>query len=170
MSRPGANRQSKGAAQVGGGEPDFRELWFSLMRVRWRSLGVMAATEGPVALRVANGLATVGGLFRGRPLRVVSADQLDLSATAIIVDQLMVSAIEAEASGAAFRSSGTDQTILVLGPVQENPMVIPLAMALDAILLVVEEGQSRLSEVRQVLEAVDRSRVVGALLVKPSKR
>ena len=48
-------------------------------------------------------------------------------------------------------------------------MVIPLAMALDAILVVVEEGVSRLDDLQQLLGMVGRERVLGTLFLRRGK-
>ena len=81
VDRPG------GAAAPAG--PDYKELWFSLMRFRWRSLGVMPASAGTSVLPVAKGLAEIGGRFRPRSVALIPAEQLDLESVAQIVEQLM---------------------------------------------------------------------------------
>lgn len=51
-----------------------------------------------------------------------------------------------------------------------DPMVIPVALSVDALLLLVEEGVTRLAEVGHTLEIVGRERVLGALLLRKAKR
>lgn len=68
--------------------PDLREVWFSLMRFRWSTLGIVPAHAGGDALAVARGLVELGAELHGRTVTLMQADKLDLGGAAQIVERV----------------------------------------------------------------------------------
>lgn len=144
----------------------MRELWFAITRRPWQTLVIIPAHEGGSALSLAYELVEAGSALRRRPIELISAEGMDLTTTSgwlfdAISGSVRPRALEADA--------GTVQPerferIVVLESVASNSMSVPVAKAADAVLLVVEQGVSNLSNARATVAAIGRDRFVGCAM------
>jgi hypothetical protein len=153
---------------------DLQELWFATRRREWRTLVVMPASAGTSALGIAKSLGEVGGFIRMSPVQVINAEGLDLGKIAALVMDISAAATSAAwtmnspntRSGGVDPGARLDATIVALDPVVANPLVLPVALAADAVLLCVELGTTELEAARRTLELVGRDRVIGSVVIK----
>jgi hypothetical protein len=161
---------------------ELQELWFATRRRDWKSLVLVPATPGRSAYPLAKALGEVGGIVRMSPVQVVNAEGLDLPRIAALVESMTI----ASAASSVWVSSGVDKLgpaaaqtpasrqqdpamIVVIEPVAQNPLALPVALASDAVLLVLDLGASLLDEARHTIELIGRDRLVGCVLVRPEK-
>jgi hypothetical protein len=153
---------------------ELQELWFASRRREWRTLVVLPAAPGSSALSIAKALGEVGGFIRMSPVRVINAEGLDLNRIASLVMDITGSA---GASAWALNPPGNspspgwdsparnEATIVALDPVVANPLVLPVALAADAVVLCVEVGKTSLAAARHTMELIGRERIVGCVLI-----
>lgn len=165
---------------------DFQELWFATRRREWQSLVIVPSSPGSSVLHVAQALGEVGGAIRMSPVKVVNAEGMDLDRIAVLVMD-MSGEVTAEAhpevkssvwtSGSSGGSAGWDvpttraapperATIIAIDAVAENPLILPVALAADAVLLCVEIGRTRLEDARHTVELIGRDRIIGTVLLR----
>ncbi len=133
---------------------DLQQLWFAALRREWSTLAVIPAHAGASALPIARALAEVGGLHRGSPVKLITAEGMDLSATA----RLIVEITSHAASGGV--------VIVALDPVITNQAGIPVALSTDAALLCVALGNSDLASARRTIELIGKDRFIGCVTTK----
>jgi hypothetical protein len=173
--RPGGNR--------GLLSRELQELWFATRRREWKSLVVVPASPGSSAMHVAQALSEVGSAIRMSPVRVVNAEGMDLDRIAMLVLEVR-GEVNAEVKGSVWTSGsagvspgGWDvpagraalaagATIIAIEAVAENPLILPLALAADAVLLCVELGRTRLDDARHTMELIGRDRIIGGVLLR----
>ena len=154
---------------------ELQELWFATRRRDWKSLVVVPAGQGLSALPIAQALGEVGGAIRLSPVHVVNAEGLDLDRIAQLVmdmspefrqpDSVWTSGSVAGGRSVEPRISAHRVTIIAIDAVAENPLVLPVALAADAVLLCVVRGQTNLREARHTVELIGRDRMIGAVLL-----
>ncbi len=163
---------------------ELQELWFATRRREWKSLVVVPAAPGTSVLHIAKALGEVGGAIRMSPVRVVNAEGMDLDQIATLVLDLsddIAPEVPPEPKGSTWTSGsgGWDgpagrgapasrATIIAIEAVAENPLILPLALAADAVLLCVEIGRTRLEDARHTIELIERERIVGTVLLSPA--
>lgn len=163
---------------------ELQELWFATRRREWRSLVVVPASPGSSALHIAQALGEVGGAIRMSPVHVVNAEGMDLDGIATLVLDIGMEEPELkkpepkgsvwtsgsggwDASGPVGRGApATRATIIAIGAVAENPLILPLALAADAVLLCVEIGRTRMEDARHTVELIGRDRIIGTVLLR----
>jgi hypothetical protein len=168
-----------------GGLPsrELQELWFATRRCEWQSLVVVPASPGSSALQIAQPLGEVGSAIRMSPVQVVNAEGMDLDRIAMLVMDIS-GEVQAEVKGSVWTSGSagaspggwdvpggraTPQrraTIIAIEAVAENPLILPLALAADAVLLCVELGWTRLDDARHTVELIGRDRIIGSVLMR----
>lgn len=155
---------------------ELQELWFATRRRDWKSLVVVPAGQGLSALPIAQALGEVGGAIRLSPVQVVNAEGLDLDRIAQLVMDMSPEFRQPDSvwtSGSVAggrvsvepRISAHRVTIIAIDAVAENPLVLPVALAADAVLLCVVRGQTNLREARHTVELIGRDRMIGAVLL-----
>ncbi|MEP6915247.1 MAG: hypothetical protein ABJC89_06350 [Acidobacteriota bacterium] len=143
-------------AAASAADPVLQRIWFSIVQKPWSSLAVIpiGAALHDRAGRIARSLVSVGGLHGARPVRFLDATGVELGD----YQQLSV----------ALKSAAeTNSMVIRLDCVTSNPTALALARATTAILLLVQIGDSRLSAIRSVVDAVGRERVIGCVAVRP---
>ena len=155
---------------------ELQELWFASRRREWRTLAVVPAAPGNSALPIAKALGEVGGFIRMSPVHVINAEGLDLNRIASLVMDLTAGAsapawsLNPPGTGPSpgWESPGRQEAIIVaLDPVVANPLVLPVALAADAVMLCVEVGKTTLTAAQHTVELIGRERVVGCVLIHP---
>ncbi len=149
---------------------ELQELWFATRRRDWRTLVVVPARPGSSALAIARALAEVGGFIRMSPVHVVNAEGLDLNRIAALVTDMTggssVWTMNAPGGNAAgYDQSRSEARIVALDPVVANPLVLPVALAADAVLLVLEPGKTLIAAARHTIELVGRDRIIGSVMI-----
>lgn len=152
---------------------DLQELWFATRRRPWTSLCVVPAAPGMSVVPIARALAEVGQLVSRDPVRVIDAEGMDLAQIADIVLEMSTAGSSVWTSiprqgRRDVPSAARDGTPLVLAidSVVENPLVLPIPLAADVVLLCAELGASDLAAARHTVELIGRDRIVGIVLVK----
>ncbi len=137
---------------------EMQRLWFATLRKEWSSLVVVPAHPKGSASKVARSLAQVAALHKDDAIKLITAEGADLTgASRLIID--MTSHV---ASGGL--------VIIVLDSVLSNPAGIPVALAADASLLVVELGETDLESGKRTVELLGgENRFVGAVTVSSLK-
>lgn len=179
MTRPTPISAAKDGEGTGIPPREIQELWFAMRRSPWKSVAVMPAHPGGSARALAEDLCQVARLT-GRSARLVVAEGLELADIASLAAEM-----EGGSGGSAWVSrprsdSGpgrhaqhpddADLVITALDSVLANPLILPLALANDAVLLVVELGRTDMESARKSVELIGRDRLIGCALIDPKKK
>lgn len=133
---------------------DWQQLWFAAARHQWSTLAIIPAQPGTSSLTAARLLAAAGQLYPQRPVHLVEAEGTDPTATGFV------------ASSAANRAASGERVIIAIDSPLSHPAAIPIARAVDAALLLIPLGRTRLSAARRTIECVGRQRFIGSITVK----
>jgi hypothetical protein len=155
---------------------EFQELWFATRRRAWNTLAVVPGAPDASAMPVAQALAEVGQLIHRAPVKVMRVESMDLGEIADLVMGMSgalppppVSVWTSTAPGRGTPGGGTGAAsgpvILALESVVANPLVLPVALAADAVLLCIELGQTELASARHTVELLGRDRLIGSVLI-----
>ena len=145
---------------------DLQELWFSLMRRPWASLTFVPAHESGSAVALAYALATIGGRFRGAPIAVLEGLHLDLETAARLTLDVQTAGEQRPTASAPRTGPQAEQRrFIVLSSVLGDPMGIPVALASDGVVLVVDRFVATRASADRTLQAIGRDHVLGAVLV-----
>lgn len=132
----------------------WERLWVAGMRVPWTSLALVPAVPGVPVQGVAEALVNVGGEYCGRPVELIDARGVTMSQVRELSERV----------GAARERHAL--VIMLDSPlVSQSTQVV--AHAASAALLVVPVGPTLLGEARRTIEAVGRSRFIGAVTLQP---
>jgi hypothetical protein len=147
---------------------ELQELWFATRRRDWRSLVLVPASPGRSALPVAQALGNVGGLIRMGPVQVINAEGVELDRVANIVMDMgePLASQPAGRDSALVRAPPQRATIVVVEPVVTNPLVLPIALAADAVLLCIYPGETDLDGARHTIELIGREHIIGSVLIR----
>jgi len=160
---------SAGSDALTGVTFELQELWFSLMSRNWRSLAFVPAREGGSSLQLARKFVSIGKSIQGATLALLEGAQLDLETAAKMTQQLQgtrASAWATTSPGGAGAAIFPDARIIVaLDAVLENALSIPVALATDGVVLVVESGVTTTAQMEHSLQLLGRDRVLGAVMV-----
>jgi hypothetical protein len=129
-------------------------LWLATQRRAWRSLAVVGASKEVPTIPIANMLAKLAWWYRGQPSSV--ADFRDLS----------LRLVEYQLADVASQLERAPITIVIaLRSMFENPTVVPVARTVDAAVLCIQLGETRISESRKTVDAIGRDRFLGTIIV-----
>jgi hypothetical protein len=134
-------------------------LWLATQRRTWRSLAVVAASEGTPTMEIASMLARLAWWYRGQPSSV--ADFRDLSLR-LVEYQLSDVASQLE--------SATGTIVIALRSISENPTVVPVARTVDAAILCIRLRVTKIASSRKTVEAIGRDKFLGTIVVGGSNR
>lgn len=145
---------------------ELQELWFATRRRDWRTLAVVPASPGFSILPIARALADVGSAIRTSPVQVVRAEGMDFNKIALLVMHMTSDARGAAARAAWTAGESEKAMIVAIDAVVSNPLVLPIALAADAVLLCVGLNETKLEAARHTVELIGRSRLVGSVLLR----
>lgn len=175
---------------------ELQHVWFDLARHdSWRSLAVVPTDASTPTLPVAHAFARMASLNphahvllvdatprealygRGRPFAGTIASQVKQfpQANYDFLDASSLGMNDAEVAHLyipqllEYISSGTaryNKVLIAVGSLLQHARSIPVARAVDAVLLSVGVGTSRLPDVNRTLDIVGRERVMGSLTVE----
>lgn len=149
---------------------EARELWLALTRKPWTTLVVIPAHEGGSALGLAYELVEVGSALQRKPVELISAEGLDLTTAS----GWLFDALNGQVHPRALEEYAGTVTperfvrVVVLEPIAQNAMSVPVAQAADGVLLVIEQGITDFSSARATLAKIGRDRFVGCAFVAPT--
>jgi hypothetical protein len=146
-----SNSDSEPRSRGGLPSSELQQLWFSLIRREWQSLVVVPADGGLSAMSVGRALAEIGGVHRNSPVKLLSGEGMDLTATS----RMILEMTDYVAHGG--------MVIVVVDSVVKNQAGIPVALAADAALLCVSLGESTMSAAERTLELLGRDRFLGSV-------
>jgi hypothetical protein len=132
----------------------LQRLWFATQRREWRSLAVMAASDGVDTFSVAEMLAQIAWCHRGEPSCVFDLRDLGLRLADYHLREVR-----------AQMEAGVRVLIALRSPA-ENPTAIPVARHADATVLCIALGKSDFRSACSTIAEVGRERVLGSILVK----
>lgn len=165
-AKDGHKKKTRGGQREHDSAAKIRELWFAITRRKWHTLVMIPAHEGGSALNLAYELVEAGSALRRKPVELISAEGMDLTtASGWLFDALSGSlrppALEADAGTV---QPDRFERIVVLESIASNSMSVPVAQAADAVLLVVEQGESTLAAARTTVAAIGKDRFVGCAM------
>ena len=159
---------------------DISELWFATRRRPWKSLCLVPAAPGTSAVPLAEALTAVGQLISRGSVTVVRAEAMDLSQIADFVARMTgqepattvwtASPGRAAPQGTLLPTGPGAQLLIAVDSVIENPLMLPVVLSADQVLLVVELGKTDLEAAQHTVNVLGRERILGAVLVSPGKR
>ncbi len=135
----------------------LQKLWLALQRRPWRTLAVLAASEPSDTMDIAELLAQIAWWYRGEPTNV-----LDLRDISLRLAEYQMQEAQAQAE------SGV-RVLVGLRSFAENPASALVACDADAAILCVELGRTHLKSALQTIEEVGREKILGTVLVRPSR-
>jgi hypothetical protein len=136
----------------------YQKLWLAARRVEWRSVALVGASASVDTLPVAELLAKLAWWYRGQPSCVFDLRDLSLR----LVDYHMREVKSQVDAGSC--------VVVALRSVFENPIAIPVARSADAVVVCVGLGTTHLKAVEQTLAEVGSERVLGCVVVRPTKQ
>jgi hypothetical protein len=143
---------------------EHEALWFALARLHVNSVVLLPADEAVDAKAVARAthlLAAVGRRLGDFPVTTIVMRPSDygyLSRTAAVL-------ASTRDDGHAWPGASPLSVIVAVGPVLTEPLGLGLVQAADAVILCVQNGESRISRARETIERVGADRVVGCVVV-----
>ena len=145
-----------------GRDLEIEGLWFTLARIPWRTLVLVPADEGASAVEVAAALADVGRRLRMGPVTfLLLSGPMDYAAAGKIVQAVRG---RREDAGAEERQ-GDGRLIIAIPPVVSEPLGLAVTEVVDAIVLCVERGESRVRYAERTVKMVGRDRIIGSLML-----
>jgi hypothetical protein len=144
---------------AGGGnvlDADWQRFWFSTLTDAarpWTSLTLMASGGSADLTTVAERIAAVAREHGVVDVTVLAARGIAAAEVPGLIARLT-----------AFSAEGTRVIVAADSPA-ENPAIIPLIRATSAVLLVVRIGESTVQANREMVDAIDRSKIIGSIVI-----
>jgi hypothetical protein len=133
----------------------IQQFWFELRGWAWKSLAIVPTVPGASEFDLAEQTLMVGVSNTNRRMSLISAEGAGVGDT----DRVIAMIRSAEARG--------ERVVVVTDPVTDNPASTPIIRAVNGVVPVVVLGQSERSDVERTIQAVGRSRVIGAVSREP---
>jgi hypothetical protein len=153
---------------------EVQELWFATRRHEWKSLAIVSTVPQSSVFQLAVALAQVAELIHG-PVRLRRAEQIDLAEVALLVLEMSGRAPSSgRASGGPRVPRGGVPTvddaedrllIVAVESVVAAPLMLPIVLAADAVLLSVELGGTDLDDANHSIELIGRDHLIGSVIV-----
>ena len=137
-------------------------LWFALQGKPWSSLAVLPAGRGESSLGAGTALYDVGVLASGGPMRFLDGRGVTLATTASFIVNMTTLLTASER-----RPPAAQRLVVVLTSVLEQPGSIPIALAADAVVLIVTLGTTSLDDARRTLALVGAEHILGCITLSP---
>jgi hypothetical protein len=128
-----------------------QELWFELRSWAWKSLAIVPTLSGASELDLAEQVVVVGVSNTNKRMSLISAEGVSVSETDRVIGMIRA----AEARG--------DRVVVVTDAIIDNPASTPIIRAVNGVVPVVRLGKSDKAVVERTIQAVGRSRVIGAV-------
>ena len=135
---------------------EMQQLWFACLRRPWSSLVVMPAHAEGSVLAVAQALAEIGAIYLNRPVKLFDARGLTVAEAAKVILEISP------------RSEERKFTVIPADSVLANHAGVPLCLAADAVLLVVDLANTEMASARRTIDLIGASRVIGVVARRPT--
>lgn len=135
--------------------PKLHHQLMPCMRGEWNSLAVVPASGS--ASVVANALVEVSNLMRSQQAKLFSTEGLELTAVSKVIIDVHS---HVEKGGLA---------IVTLDSLVARQTGVPLVMSVDAALLVVHLGVTRMDDARQTVEIVGPGKFIGTVTLESDR-
>ncbi len=132
-------------------EVPVQQLWFELRSWAWKSLAIVPTVPGHSEFDLAEQVVIVGVSNTKRRMVLISAEGAGVGDTDKAIGMIRA----AEARG--------DRVVVVTDSVLDNPSSTPIIRAVNGVIPVITLGVSERSAVERTIQAVGRSRVIGAV-------
>ncbi len=132
-----------------------QQLWFELRSWAWKSLAIVPTVHNGSEFELAEQVVMVGVSNTNRRMSLISAEGAGVGDT----DRVIAMIRAAEARG--------DRVVVVTDAVIDNPASTPIIRAVNGVIPIITLGQSERSVVERTIQAVGRSRVIGAVSRQP---
>ena len=124
------------------------------MRGEWHSMVVVPASPGSSGAMIANALVEVSTLVRGKKAKLFSTEGLEVNDVSRVIVDMM-------------QHLGTGGLAIVsIDSVLEAQAGIPLTLAVDVALLVVQLGVTQIADAKRTVELVGAKKFLGAVTVE----
>jgi hypothetical protein len=149
---------------------ELTALWVQL-RTDWSSLVLVPSEPGCSTSGLARALCEIGSRFSVHPIEFLEAREMDLESSSRLIARLGASgriagpAPDQSSESSAGWSLPIMKTIVALENPLANPLMVPISMAADGIVLCVRRGRDRLASVRDTIAAVGSHRIVCCVLL-----
>jgi hypothetical protein len=156
----GADSGRSTAVGLPWGQPseEIQKLWFSILRHQWSSLAIVPLTDGETSLQLACVLAEVGGIHRHRTIMTIDATKTELKRISLVLEEI------------ASEVKHGERVLVALPSLLSNVAGVPIAQAVDAVLLCVELGKADFAGARRTIELVGAGKVIGSVTFKKGAR
>jgi hypothetical protein len=137
-----------------GAQQQLYQQLLTCLRGEWHSMVVVPASPGSSAAMIANALAEVSTLVRGKKAKLFSTEGLEVNdVSRIIVDMMQ-----------HIGSGGL--AIVSIDSVIAAQSGIPVTLAVDVALLVVQLGVTETDDAKRTVELVGAKKFLGAVTVE----
>lgn len=135
----------------------MQKLWVATQKREWKSLAVIAGDDDVSTLEVATRLAEIAWWYRGHATNVLDLRKLGLR----LVDyQLREIAAQIEQG---------DCVIVALSSAVTNPTTIAIASAVEACILAVKLGTTRMESAEKNIAEIGREKFIGTIVLGEKK-
>lgn len=137
-----------------GAQQQLYQQLLTCLRGEWHSMVVVPASPGSSAAMVANALAEVSTLVRGKKAMLFSTEGLEVNdVSRVIVDMMQ-------------HIGGGGLAIVSIDSVIGAQSGIPVTLAVDVALLVVHLGVTDTADARRTVELVGAKKFLGAVTIE----
>lgn len=143
---------------------ELTTLWVQL-RADWSSLVIVPSDPGFSTSSLARALCQIGSRLSVHPIEFLEAREMDLESSSRLIARLGASGritgpTQDQSDGSPGWSLPIVKTIVALENPLANPLMVPISLAADGIVLCVRRGRDRLASVRNTIAAVGAHRIV----------
>lgn len=131
---------------------DWQRIWIGTQRRPWRTLAVVPADLRISTFEIAS-LITALGLQRGEPIGLADVRNLGLERVATVLEMTE-----------RLVESG-ERIVFAARSISENLSTIPIAQAVDGVLLCASVGSTPLALLEETVAQIGKERFVGSLLI-----
>ena len=133
---------------------EIQQLWLALLKRPWTSLVLASANADGSSWEVAEALAEVGQMHRGRPIKLMDAEGAALTEAAALVTEM------------TSHAAGGKPVLVAVGSLVENLAGVPLARAADAVLMCVTLGEAHFASAKRTVELIGAEKIVGCVALR----
>lgn len=135
----------------------LQRLWLAAQQRSWRSVAIVSSGPNVPTLDTAHMFARIAWWYAGEPTAVIDLRFLSLR----LLDHQIADIRQQVAAG--------DRVFVAVRSQAENPTAVPIAQAVDAVVLGVVLGATTVRAAQATIDAVGRERFLGAVLVQPER-
>jgi hypothetical protein len=148
---------------VSGNAPkhELSQLWTKVHRHAWSWIAVVPADPALSAVPLARAVRDAWNWLSEFSLRLRVAENVDLAASAALIHQLRHAAGTVDPGVAP----SVVQTLVAVESPLKNPLVLPIILGADGVILCAERGTTLVSAVRKTVEMIGRDHIIACCLL-----